>query len=89
MHVEATWILRQTLKYISFHFFYFHPNLTHFQKVFVVTGGITAAGFTDTTEKSIMPWTSREWTVVGSAPLPNKMAGAAIVAIYNKLYLTG
>ena len=88
MHVEATLILRRTLKYkiilILFSFI-----LKVFQKVFVVSGGVTAAGFTDTTEKSIMPYTSREWTVVGSATLPKRMAGAAIVSIYNKLYLTG
>ena len=32
---------------------------------------------------------SDQWTILPTAKLPNKMEGAAMVSIYNTLYLTG
>ena len=32
---------------------------------------------------------SDQWIIVDTAKLPNKMKGAAMVSIYNTLYLTG
>ena len=58
-----------------------------FLKVYVVTGGVTSDGeLTDTTETLIQE-TGTGWSE--SARLPNKVEGAAIVSIYNTLYLTG
>ena len=31
----------------------------------------------------------KEWTLLNTAKLPNKMEGLAIVTIYNKVYATG
>ena len=47
----------------------------------------TGGSFTDVTEKWM--YGEKKWTIVASAPLPNAMEGAAIVSIYNSLYLTG
>ena len=55
----------------------------------MVTGGVTTGGsYTDITERWMVKG-RREWTILPTANLPNKMEGAAMVSIYNTLYLTG
>ena len=54
----------------------------------MVTGGVTTdSWYTDITER----WMAGErgWTIVDTAKLPKRMKQAAMVSIYNTLYLTG
>ena len=56
----------------------------------MVTGGVTTDGtYTDITERFMIYGGYGQWTKVDTAKLPNKMEGAAMVSIYNTLYLTG
>ena len=49
----------------------------------ITTGG----SYTDITERFMVG--SDQWTILDTAKLPNGMEGAAMVSIYNTLYLTG
>ena len=56
--------------------------------MFVVSGGLTTGGaYTDTTE--VWMYGEQQWKIVDSAKLPVGIQAAAIVSIYNTLYLTG
>ena len=60
-----------------------------FSQVFIVTGGRTQDE-TDTDTTEMYDFDGRkEWTILKSATLPNKMEGLALVTIYNKVYATG
>ena len=57
--------------------------------MFIVTGGRTQDGTdTDTTEM-YEPEGRKDWTILNTATLPNKMEGLAVVTVYNKVYATG